>query len=446
MPRSSKFQQTKILEFTSDLRYEPPLRQKGRMMLVRFSIVGIISLVLFACGEAKESSPLEVEVGGVNRLERMSLEQRESLAPNELFQAIYEEDLSKVQAVVEESPHLLESQNAEHGELPLATALRLRLKDIALFLTDASPLKLFSTPNQNHESIFFLASKYGMPDVITRIGVRHFENHTIQLVYNVDALDFADSYGRKALHVAANRRVVEALHQEHQRGYLKIPYFGLFLHQDFESQNFLHAAARDGRSDVLLWGTENFCGEEWKDSENVGVSIVGHLTLWPLRAFQSYFPWSTPIDHPINHQDLHYKTPLHYAAEYQQLDSMLALGSCQWTDYDLADEDQNLAFHLYVKSLDPQQRTLSSKEKEALRLFIHRQTLMRKIFVSTDRYINAANKNGVTPMHLAAQLADPWAYNELRTFGGDIFKRNNEGLRPVDLFEQKQLQVRESIR
>jgi hypothetical protein len=400
-----------------------------------------LALTLPGCGGDGNSTPPDFDLSA-NRLGRLSLEEREELAPNELFEAIYEEDLAKVKSIVQQSPHLLESKNAKYGELPFVAAMRLRLKAIADYLVLNSPLKLYSVPNAQGESPMFLASKYGFPEIINQMGLKFYESHTIQLVYSVDGLDYPDSKGRKALHVAADRRVVEALYQEHQRGYLKIPYFGLFIHQDQESQNFLHAAAQDGRSDVILWAAENFCGAEWKDSDNTAVSVVGNLTLWPLRAFQSYFPWSTPLDHPMNHQDLHYKTPLHYAAENHQLGSMTALASCQWTDYDLSDENGELAFHLFLKSLDPQERLLSRQERQILRMFIHRQTFMRKVFVNTEHYINAVDKLGRTPLHYAAQLADPWAYEELISFGGDRYLRDNEGLRPFDLFQQRQKQVK----
>lgn len=397
---------------------------------------------LLGCGKSKEETPLPTS-GKSNPLERMSLEERQNLAPNELFQAIYENDLAKVQSVIETSPHLIGEQNSELKELPLATAIRLRYKDIAVYLAETTPLKMLTLPNAQNESLMFLASRFGLPEVITKMGERSFHNHSIQLVYGVDDLDYPDLLGRKALHVAANRLVVEALAQEHTRGYMKIPYLGLYIYEDHQHQNFLHSAAAEGRSDVLLWATENFCGEELKDNENPLASAVGHLTLWPTRTFQTYFPWKTSImDHPINYLDSQQRSPLHYAAEKAHLESILALGSCQWIDYDRADKEGNLAINLFLQSLDPQQKEIPEKQRDILRFFLSHHTFMRKIFVNTGTYINAANHQGNSSLHYAALLADPWPYQEMRIQGGDIFLRNKDGQRPVDLFEQKQKQIR----
>ncbi len=395
-----------------------------------------------------ENIPLQ-NAGKSNRLERMTLEEREDLAPNALFQAVYEEDLAAIKKIVVEKAHLTQSQNIIDRDLPLGVAIKLRLREIALYLVEVTPQSHYNTPNARQESLFFLASREGMPEVITALGNRYFTEHwnPINIIYGIGALDFADENGQYALHVAANRQVVEALDIEHHRGYqpaTKLPYFFFYLKTDHQGQNFVHTAASSGRTDVLRLAVEKFCNDGWAESPDWWVNAPGHVGNFIGRSVQYYTPWNLEaaigLEAPFNYQDHEGRTPLHLAAIKADREAVEIFDSCKLTDFDLTDNKGDRAFHAFMKVLDKREPVLKENLRQILNIFIHGATDFRswEWGKNQENYVNAPDSEGNTPMHYAAALADPWFYQKLFSESGKPEQQNKFGLRPVDIYAQKQ--------
>ncbi|QLH41587.1 MAG: ankyrin repeat domain-containing protein [Coxiellaceae bacterium] len=55
--------------------------------------------------------------------------------------------------------------------------------------------------------------------------------------------------------------------------------------------------------------------------------------------------------------------------------------------------------------------------------------------------INAVNNKGETPLHIASQVGDVESVSYLLTLGADVFIKNEDGKRPIDICEEDEIKV-----
>lgn len=394
-------------------------------------------LLLINCGPQSRNEN-GAQVKGPERLERLAVVDQQDLAPNELFRAIYRGDLEAVKAIVNQSPRLLEVPNNRGANFPLAVALQLRESAIAYFLVENIPLGEIKSVNDRQEGYVFMAAANGYGEIIQRIAQRYYESLGRFADYEFSDLDLINQDGQRALHVATDRRVIEALENEYYRGVMEVPFFQFTLLEDNDRRSFLHTAARDGRVDVLLWAAERYCNSSGtSESESSLGEMISYFGSRTWRGIQTYVGgFGVGLDQVFNRRDSKGQSVLHYAAKRKDLEVLRAIGSCEWIDYDLEDEQGNISMQTLLLSMGSMQNQFSENEKELLVFFIQRKTRMRQWLVTTSDYVNHQNKEGRSSLHMAAQMLDPWSYEKLSQFG-DIYLQDLKKQRPIDIFNRK---------
>ena len=345
--------------------------------------------------------------------------------PNELFAAVRAGSTAEVERLLG-GQDLTRTLN-DDGDTPLGLALAIGAGDVARTL-----LRVAGPPDLRHrnfagEGYVFLAARAGLPDVVGQLAQAHFETLGSLNRFDFSAVDRRTRAGQRALFVAADRAVAETLETQHYRGFLRYPWRHFMLERDKLGQNFLHAAARDGRDGVILWATERLCPRgRWEESDH-------WLKQWPawtashgLALTQTYVTGDLRLwwDKVINRPDKHGRTPLHVAVENQRWRAVRALAHCRWIDFDLKDERGNLPLHAFLATTDERVGRHADEVHAAFDFLLAQDTRLRLRTQATRA--SAPNYAGDTPLHLAARLADPYFYERLAKVG-DVFALNRQG-------------------
>jgi ankyrin repeat protein len=324
-------------------------------VLLSTRILGVIALfTLVGCGSASE------DFGSTEPTPDRSLEltpqQRADRLPNALFHAVWNNNAAEIEKAGS-IPELTTAMNDE-GDTPLGMALRMGHRASAehllrLTVTSMQDLKHL---NKAQESYVFLAARSGFADLITMMADAYFNSLGRMLTYEFSDLDQPNAKGQRALFVAANRRVVEALEVQYYRGTMTYPFWKFTLQTDEKERTFLHQAAADGRDDVILWAADRFCSAgSWEKSDSFWKYIPGTLATYLWRSLQTHVvgDFNSPFDLVFNRPDNDYLTPLHVAVEQKRWGALRALSHCRWVDFDLKDSHGDTPLHSFLKTLNP---------------------------------------------------------------------------------------------
>lgn len=397
---------------------------------------------IVACG-----GPEQFQDQNKNRTQRMSAEERNLVAPNELFIAVLDGNMAEVQSVLEKSPSLKASKNQSTGNTPLGLALELGEFRIAEVIFENSTVEDFFITNHQGEGLIFQAARAGMVSIIEKASDRYFQSLGVFNDYEFRRLDLENHLGQRALHVAKNSQVAEALKVQYYRGFLEFPFWEFTFKRDLQDKNFLHTAALDGRHDLLRWAAAHLCeNNEWEETGGWIKGTLGFLYHRTQRGIQTYIGGlGLDYDLKFNQKDSFGKAPLHYAAHSRNLETLRLISSCQWTDYTLKDSDGNTALQNFLLAIPEETPVLSESDLQSLNFLLSQQTLMKKWIRLLNEDLNSVNYAGESALHLAARLSDPRVYQMLSE-RGDVEKKNSLGLSAREIFESKQKRVQSYVR
>lgn len=406
------------------------------------TLLALLALVwLAACGDPQTKSGQEGTQD--KKLARLSPEERKRVAPNSMFEAVYEGELKLTQELLIAQPELLSTVNEESGDRPLAVAIRLQETEIGAQLAAHIPPQDLFYQNQDGEGYLFLASKYGQVAVIDVLADRYWSDVSDRYWGDFEEIDMPNLKGQRALHVAADANVAERLKYYWRKAYVKMPYQKMARATDINGQSFLHTAAADGRISVLEWGKSRFCKAPHAHSEDEGWwdKIKGWVG-YGLRVMQVYAPGRSEDDwikvklrNHFNWIDMEDQSPLHEAVESKNKDAVISILGCEWVDPQIKDQNGLTPLALHISNL-PSSEAQTTKEDKVIfeRLAHHRQK--GRLWRSTPSYLNQQDKVGETALHKAALLADRYYYDQLVELGADPYIRNNQGMTPQQAFDE----------
>lgn len=395
-------------------------------------LTGYFLFFLLACQE-NEDSNLHL----ASQSDSFSPEEKQALFPNELFIALVDKkNESDLQNIIDKNGHYLFEQNDE-GDTALAVAIKFYNLEGALFIAKQLSPEHYLHQNHQGEGYIYLASQKGSVKLIKLLADRFYESDESWWDYTTTDLDMKTNSGERALHVAKNYLVAEALKHEYWRGFGAVPWRMFQFLQNNEDQTFLHTAVRDQNSDLLRWGVEKNCVSkaEWGEK-----GFFGRGLSYAWRGIQSYgedidMDW----DNIINTQDNEGNTAINFSAKNMFLEGNYILSSCQWIDWFLEDDEGNIPLQSFLLSLD----SLKPKQNEDVRnaFFLIIESKSKLTVYSIQDHINFVNSIGESSLHIAARLADPFFYDSLKKQGGNVEQENHQKQSPKRIFELRRKQL-----
>ena len=406
-----------------------------------FIIYGLIFLSSCQNGLIKMTSQ-EPDTNSSLPSELMTPEEREVLLPNDLFIAVADKKNEEIlQEILNKNGQYLLETN-EKGDTPLGTAIQFYNLQGALFLADQLSPENFLHTNLNGEGYLYLASKKAYVDLIQLLSYRFYESRSSFLEdkdYEFSDLDMKTKSGERALHVAQSYQTAEALEYEYWRGTLEFPYRKFQFLQNNEGQTFLHTAIRDQNSDLLRWGLSENClsKEEWEEKSNWTKPLS---FLWKgMQLYGSYV--SIDWDNLINTTDNQGLSPMNASAKSLYLEAIQILSTCQWVNYLLKDEEGNIPLQNFLLALDPLKGTQAQNIKDTFTLLIEGQT--RLTWSVKADHVNFVNSSGNSSLHISAELADPFFYQELKKYGNEE-QINAENKTAKEIFKSKRALLKQA--
>lgn len=336
----------------------------------------------------------------------------------------------------------------KEGDIPLGLAIKQGKVESALYVLDkVYQCKHLYHPNHKKESFIYLAAKAGYKSIIQAIGNKCYQKKEEDpkiLFYDFSKLDLEAETGDKALHVAANSNIAEALKYEYDRSTAIGSPFRFYYHINHKGQNYLHRAVEDSRLDMIRWAVKEECdtSSTQKDSGYLQ-SAWDTVKDWGTTSSQTIqtYTATSPTDF-INEKDNEGNAPLHLAAKALNAEAIRILSSCWRTDYFLEDGEENIPLQVLLSHITPSSLSHTNELKESFQILARNKTQVRW-WTGTADLINHQNQNTDSSLHIAARLADPYFYNYLKQFG-NIYLENASGETPESLFNANQRKLKNS--
>lgn len=383
---------------------------------------------------------------------QMDPEERGLIVTNDLFAAIID---NQSQEVIEEillTPNNDLSSLNKKGDTPLGVAIQFRRKELAVFFLEKLQCEDLYHQNNKGESYIYLSAQYGYHELIQLIADKCYERKktwTTLYDYEFSDLDPETHEGERAIHIAYDSTVMEALHEEYWRGMYEFPWRAFYKTNNKE-ETFFHTAVKDGRNSVMEWGVKLFCHENsWEKSDHfyqhIPADFLRHTWHMAQTYAQTITNWSIfHITQLINFQDKEKNTALHLAAQPPlNLEAIRLISNCRWTDYNLDNSLGNTALQEFLNGLDKTIPNHEEKTKETFLFLIKQATYLKQVVIRMThiaKRVNHQNHAGDSSLHMAARLADEFFYNELKKHG-DIYLLNKEEQTPKAIFESKRPQL-----
>lgn len=395
------------------------------------ALVGLWAVTLVAC------SPAQEDFGGQpprsNRTVELPVQERAKILPNQLFEAVWNGSVEEVAQLAEKNPSLLQSRNS-NGDTALGLALREGRKTVAENLLFATSAQDLTTVNNNGESYIFLAAQAGYADLITAMAEAYYKTLGALDDYEFADLDQQTTQGQRALFVASNRLVAEALEAQYYRGRWELPFWEFMMKEDVASRVFLHSAAEQGRDEVILWAVDRMCTPgAWEKSESVWLRWPATALSYGLRGAQTHVlgDWGLPTDLLFNRRDQDGQTAMHVAIRHRRWAAVRALAHCRWLDYQLADTQGSYPLQAFLKTLNPYLNPVDQETRDTFEFLTSQTSHLRLSGVAA--IVNHVDLDGNSALHLAARLADSYFYKRLEKLG-DVYLSNAQGESARNIF------------
>ena len=399
--------------------------------MIRYIVIFLLFFLL-SCQEEKITFPLK------DRSNSFSIKDKQALLPNALFEALLDRKSNEVlQNIINENGHYLFALNS-YGDSALSLAIQFHNPKGALFITEQLSPKHYLHTNSKGEGYIYLLSQKGYVNVIQLLSKQFYlSKKNLFSDYEFSDLDMITHSGERALHVAKNQSIAEALAYEYRRGSLEHPLRKFQYFQNNQGQSFFHTAVRDQNSNLLRWGLEQNCVER-KDWKAKPFYYKYPILLW--RGLQTYGkPFGLDWDDLLNTQDHLGRTAINFSAETLFLEGIHILSKCQWTDYFFPDNKENIPLQNFLLALDALQIDHEEEIRKTFTLLMESQT--RLTWHGLSDHINFLNKQGESSLHIAARMADPFFYTQLKKYG-IIEAKNKEGQTPKEIFKLKRQQLK----
>ena len=360
-------------------------------------------------------------------LNNLTPEETKTLLPNPLFKAIYIKESESFQYIIDQNAVYLLETNSE-GDTPLAFAIKRNDLNSSLFIVNQMDPDHYVHQNNEGESYLYLASQKGFVELIITLSNLFYERQKGSLDYEFSHLDLKTKSGERALHVAKNSAVAEALSKEYYKGWGEYPLRKFQLLKNNEGQTFLHTAVKNQNIDLLRWGYQEGCSQSestWNYARKWVQRLLVHL--------------HTDLGYFWNAKDNEGLTALNMATKNIYIEGIELLSSCSWTDYLITDNEGNTPLQNLLLSLDPLVEEHNQEIKNIFLRLADRQSLLS--FNSFSKNINLRNNNQENSLHIAARLNDSFFYNKLQIHG-NTETPNLEGKTAKEIFENHQRTIR----
>ena len=406
------------------------------------NIVLLFVLCLFCLSCAKttvSATPDENGSGPPVAIPKWDPEERADIVVNPLFEAVVDnKNPEEIEKTLSQNTLSLYAVNKK-GDTVLGTAIKLKNKDMALFLLEKFTCKDLSHQNEKGESYVYLSSKQGYEELIHSIAKKCFENSFLWPDYEFSDLDPKTIDGETAIHVALNGATAKALNEEYDRGSWEFSWFPFLGAKNNQGESFLHTAIRDNRLNIIEWALDTYCREgDWENSENELKRLPSATWHWFWNGLQGYTFDYVNIDQPFNKQDNQGKNALHRASETLNIKAITLILSCRYLDLLMDDKNENIALQTFLSALDPQIKNQAKEIKDTFVLMVHQRNYMSTYIA---RVVEHQNNKGDSSLHISARLSDPFFYNYLKKYG-DIYLKNQEEQTSKEIFETTQNKIK----
>ncbi len=332
----------------------------------------------------------------------------QSLAvPKNLFEAVHAQDLASVKKFLDQGANVNEQDI--NGTPLIQLSLLSSSYNISRVLSQRKDLNLGQL-GPGRKSTLHLAAQMGdLESLKNIISLVRSDSKWTSSIVDPPSID-----KQRALHVAANDKVVEALFAAKDWIDFQIET------RDLQGRNTLHTAIAYQRETTLSWLTTNSC-----DRSRLQWTIERTRSLSPLDRWQS----------PLNQKDNEGQSPLILAAKMGDLKSVMSLLQCPYVSVFAQDRNDRNVVHWAAQQdsfavLDYLMTTINQLEKENA----SRRWLVR-LFLDDPGSWNVGDKWGNTPLHYAALNSDYRFYDRMiREFGADPDQMNNQGQSPKFIF------------
>ena len=394
-----------------------------------------VFLLFVSCGETKVNTQ---EINSLTLLQSLSPEERQEVVTNALFSAVLDnQPKKKIDEILAQTDISVLSVN-KRGNTVLGTAIWFKMEEMALFLLEKFECENLSHQNAKGESYMYLSALRGYTPLIHRIADKCYENSIWWPDYEFSDLDPETKTGETAIHKALNGTVAQALEYEYQRGAFERLWW-TFHKQNTKGETFLHTAVKDGRTNTVEWAVREYCHKgDWEKSDSSWKNIPSAVFRYAWNGFQTYL-WN--IEQLINTQNTEGETALHLAVRTLNEQNIRWLANCRWMDFFIENQNGDIAFQVFLSSLEPSVSQQAQNIKEVFMFLTHKETLVKKWITNISDTVDHQNIKGDSALHISARLNDPFFYNYLKQFA-DLKLKNTAGQTPQEIFKTVQNKIK----
>lgn len=404
------------------------LHMNEKILLLVLS-VATLSTACSGNGREDEGSRMQ-DPAGSEVCYRLSESEALRYAPTDLFKSIYCNDQELFDEALDRSTFRFNQQNVAEKDTALAVAIKLGRDSMVKSLISRVTLEELKIKNHNDRSFISLLAEYDMIesfDEIVRIFRERRSAARDMLSYGFQNIDFPDKFGRNAAHYALSAAMMDRLRENWSRSALNFnnPWHRFFYQYDNDGNLFLHSAARDQRVYVINWYVDEYCTSNKRRDDESGVlgslNYLGRQARYAVQDLSVHLNLTKNLGFLVNIPNEKGNTPLHIAARLGNSESVRFLMACSQIDPSIKNDFGRYPITELLTNIDPFQENVHTTFKDTFNLLLERADPIwwgvlrgnnfRKMMSDGESEVN-----GMTAVHYAARLADPYFFDEIPEF------------------------------